>query len=103
AEAMAEYQRCFAMPGTIHASCEDYRAAAGIDLIHDEADLDQKITCPLLVLWGAKAPMHKHYDVLETWRDRAVAPEGHAIESGHFLAEENPTDTLAAFKKFFKC
>ncbi|HAJ21863.1 MAG TPA: alpha/beta hydrolase, partial [Rhodospirillaceae bacterium] len=39
----------------------------------------------------------------EAWRDRAVAPEGHAIESGHFLAEENPTDTLAAFKKFFKC
>lgn len=101
--AQAEYEAAFSNPAVIHASCEDYRAAAGIDLIHDEADLDQKITCPLLVLWGAKAPMHKHYDVLETWRDRAAAPEGHAIESGHFLAEENPTDTLAAFEKFFKC
>lgn len=101
--AQSEYEAAFSNPAVIHASCEDYRAAAGIDLIHDEADLDQKITCPLLVLWGAKAPMHKHYDVLETWRDRAVTPEGHAIESGHFLAEENPTDTLAAFKKFFKC
>ena len=101
--AQAEYEAAFSNPAVIHASCEDYRAGAGIDLIHDEADLDQKITCPLLVLWGAKAPMHTHYDVLETWRDRAVVPEGHAIESGHFLAEENPTDTLAAFEKFFKC
>ena len=35
--ALAEYVRCFT-PKTIHGSCEDYRAAAGIDLEHDEAD-----------------------------------------------------------------
>jgi haloacetate dehalogenase len=51
-EAMAEYERCFADPATIHSSCEDYRAAATIDLEHDEADEDARIACPLLVLWG---------------------------------------------------
>ncbi|MGH6912247.1 MAG: alpha/beta fold hydrolase, partial [Geminicoccales bacterium] len=51
-EALAEYERCFADPKVIHGSCEDYRAAATIDLVHDEADLDQKIQCPVLALWG---------------------------------------------------
>ncbi|MGE0718956.1 MAG: alpha/beta hydrolase, partial [Alphaproteobacteria bacterium] len=52
-EAMAEYLRCYLLPGTIHAICEDYRAAASIDLEHDEADLDRRIDCPMLALWGA--------------------------------------------------
>lgn len=99
--AQAEYEAAFSTPEVIHASCEDYRAGAGIDLIHDEADIDHRVTCPLLVLWGAKGAMHKHYDVLDCWRDRATAPQGHPIQSGHFLAEENPTDTLAAFNAFF--
>ncbi len=65
-EAMAEYIRCFSDPATIHASCEDYRAAATIDLEHDRSDLDRNVACPTLVLWGAKGLMGKSFDVLET-------------------------------------
>ena len=50
-EVVAEYVRCFCDPATIHATCEDYRAGASIDLVHDEADLDKKVSCPLLALW----------------------------------------------------
>src|SRR5450756_562880 len=61
-DAYAEYRRCFRDPATIHASCEDYRAAASIDLVHDEADMDRKIACPVLVLWGANGLVGKKYD-----------------------------------------
>ena len=100
-EAVAEYVRCFSAPATIHASCEDYRAAASIDLEHDEADLDKRIACPLLVLWGAKGFVGKAYDVLEVWREKADDVRGEAIAAGHFLPEENPDDTLAAMMAFF--
>ncbi|WP_421876901.1 alpha/beta fold hydrolase [Pacificispira sp.] len=99
--AMAEYKAAYGWPETIHATCEDYRAAATIDLEHDTADLDRRVGCPFLVLWGAKAPMHANYDVLDTWRNKAVDPTGHAVEAGHFLAEENPEQTLAAFNGHF--
>lgn len=99
--ALAEYEAAFARPETIHASCEDYRAAATIDLEHDEADIGRKIACPFQVLWGENGAMHRCYDVLETWRDRATDLRGHAIASGHFLAEENPEATLRAFQDFF--
>jgi haloacetate dehalogenase len=61
--AFAEYLRCYRNPETIHASCEDYRAAASIDLLHDEADMHRQVECPLLALWGEHAPMHRLYDV----------------------------------------
>lgn len=100
-KALAEYQRCFANPATIHASCEDYRAAATIDLVHDEADLGRKIACPLLVLWGAKGFVAKHYDVLATWRERADTVVGRALPSGHFLPEEAPEATMIELHRFF--
>jgi haloacetate dehalogenase len=100
--AMAEYERCFADPATIHATCEDYRAAATIDLAHDEADLERKIRCPLLVLWGEQGLMHRHFDVLATWREKADgAIEGQALPCGHFLAEERPEETHDALLRFF--
>jgi len=99
--AMAEYLRCFADPATIHASCEDYRAAASIDLAHDEADLDVKVVAPLLVLWGARGLMERHYDVRATWRERAADVRGQALDCGHFLPEERPQETLAALRDFF--
>lgn len=99
--ALADYEAAFHDPAVIHGSCEDYRAAAGIDLEDDSVDIDRRIACPLLVLWGARAPMHTHYDVLETWRERAVTLEGHPLDCGHFLAEEAPEATLAAFERFF--
>jgi haloacetate dehalogenase len=101
-EAMSEYLRCFRDPATIHASCEDYRAAATIDLEHDEADFDRRIDCPLLVLWGAKGLMHKCYDVLDTWRTKTVDVRGRALDCGHFLAEEAPEATLAELLDFFE-
>jgi len=92
-EAFAEYLRASTLPGSIHAACEDYRAGATIDLIHDAADLDHKISCPLLVLWGARGAWPKLYDVLDTWRERASNVSGKEVPSGHFIAEEIP-DTL---------
>ncbi len=101
AAAVAEYVRCFSDPAAIHATCEDYRAAATIDLAHDEADLGRKITCPLLVLWGGKGFIARQYDVLGVWRERAVDVRGHALPCGHFLPEEAPEATFAALDAFF--
>ncbi len=95
AAAWAEYVRCFDT-AAIHASCEDYRAAATIDLEHDEADLDTKVACPVLALWGAKGAIEKHYDALAAWRESATDVEGQALPCGHYLAEEAPEETLAA-------
>lgn len=101
-EARAEYERCFLDPATIHASCEDYRAAAGIDLEHDRADEDARIACPLLVLWGENGLMHRHFDVLATWREKAAGPVvGKALACGHYLPEEAPEATLAELRVFF--
>ncbi len=100
-EAFTEYLRCFNDPATIHASCEDYRAAASIDLAHDEADLGRTVACPLLALWGQKAVMHRLYDVLACWRERAADVRGRALPCGHYLPEEAPGETLAEFVAFF--
>jgi haloacetate dehalogenase len=100
-EAVGEYVRCFKNPATIHASCEDYRAAASIDLEHDRADLDRKVDCPLLVLWGAKGRVAKAYDVLAVWRERASDVRGRALPSGHFVPEEAPVETTDALAGFF--
>jgi haloacetate dehalogenase len=98
--ALDEYKRCFRDPAAIHASCEDYRAAATIDLVHDRADLDRRIRCPLLVLWGAHGLVGRLYDVLGLWRERASDVTGRSIDCGHYLAEEAPADTLAALQAF---
>ncbi len=99
-EAYAEYRRCFSDPATIHAACEDYRAAASIDLQHDEADMDKKISCPVLVLWGANGLVGRKYDVLSVWKERAKRVSGKALPGGHWLAEELPDQTLAEIKSF---
>ena len=100
AEALAEYKRCFRDPATIHATCEDYRAAAGIDLEHDRADLARKIACPLLVLWGAGGVIERTYDTLAVWRARAEDASGWALPCGHFLPEEAPEEPLAELVAF---
>lgn len=100
-DAMAEYIRCFKDPKTIHGSCEDYRAGASVDLVHDEADMERKIECPLLALWGENGLVHRAYDVLACWRERAVDVQGKALPCGHFLPEEAPKETLAELTAFF--
>jgi len=100
-EAMAEYLRCFRDPACIHATCEDYRAAASIDLEHDEADLDHKIDCPLLTLWGDRGLVGRHYDVLSVWRQRAANVQSSALPCGHYVPEEAPEETLEALNAFF--
>ncbi len=99
--AFAEYLRCFRDPATIHASCEDYRAAASIDLVHDEADLDRRVACPLLALWGEKGAMHRLYDVAACWRERADDVRGKALPCGHYLPEEAPDQTADELIAFF--
>jgi haloacetate dehalogenase len=100
-EAFAEYLRAFQLPGAIHASCEDYRAGATIDLDHDAADLDHKISCPLLVLWGARGAWPKLYDVLEVWKERGSNVTGREMPTGHFIAEEKPDMLLEELTRFF--
>jgi len=98
--ALAEYARCFRDPAVVHATCEDYRAAASIDLEHDEADMHRRVECPLLALWGAKGLMERHFDVLATWRERCRDVRGRALPCGHFLPEEAPEETAAALGAF---
>ncbi|HJY89536.1 MAG TPA: alpha/beta hydrolase [Candidatus Acidoferrum sp.] len=105
AEARKEYKRCFCTPEAIHASCEDFRAAAEIDLEMDEADekAGRKIEAPVLALWGAKGAVGKLWNVLEVWRQRASSPvEGRALDAGHYLAEEQSEEVLQEFLRFFR-
>ncbi len=104
-EARADYLAALREPGTLHGICEDYRAAATIDLVHDRASraAGEKLRCPLLALWGAKGKIGQWYAPLEVWRaysDAEVA--GHAVNSGHYLAEEAPAEVLAALEEFLE-
>ena len=92
---LREYLRCYRDPATIHAICEDYRAAAGIDLEHDAADAGRKVAAPLLALWGARGTVGALYDVLATWREKALDVRGRALDCGHTLQEERPRETAA--------
>ncbi|KEA64116.1 Alpha/beta hydrolase fold [Marinobacterium lacunae] len=98
--AVAEYCRCFGSADAIHASCEDYRAAAMIDLEHDRADRPRKLECPVLVLWGNKGFVHRTYDLLEVWREYAQEVRGGALNCGHFLPEEAPDEVIDALNGF---
>jgi haloacetate dehalogenase len=100
-EAFAEYLRCYRNPETIHASCEDYRAAASIDLEHDGADMQRKVSCPLLALWAERAPMHRLYDVAATWKERATTVTGKSLPGSHYFAEEIPELVADELRRFF--
>ena len=100
-EAWAEYARCFT-PGMVHASCEDYRAAASIDLEHDRADRANglRVLCPLLALWGANGVIERCFRPIEEWKRVADDVRGKALPSGHYIPEEVPellVDELETF------
>jgi len=98
---VAEYRRCYRDPATRHAICEDYRAAASIDLDHDAADRDRRIEAPLLLLWGAQGTVGELFDVMESWRSKASDIRGHALPCGHSPQEEVPDLLLAELDGFF--
>jgi haloacetate dehalogenase len=100
-EAMAEYIRC-CNAANIHAVCEDYRAAVGIDLDHDRADLDRKIEMPMLVLWGERSHVNRSYKPIEAWQARAANVNGKVLPCGHYPAEQVPDETYAELRAFFQ-
>jgi haloacetate dehalogenase len=102
-EVVAEYIRCFSPPQAVHAACEDYRAAATIDLEHDRADRAQgrRVACPLLALWGARGFIGRTYDVRGVWRQYATHVEGRALDCGHYLPEEQPAAVIDELSAFF--
>ncbi len=94
--ALAEYSRAISLPGTAHGMCEDYRAAAGIDLDHDRADREQglRLKLPLMVLWGAEGVVHRCFRPLDEWRRVAEDVRGEALPCGHYIPEEAPEALL---------
>ncbi|MVW71404.1 alpha/beta fold hydrolase [Bordetella sp. 15P40C-2] len=90
--ALAEYERCAALPGTATGICEDYRAAATIDLDHDREGRarGERLRMPLRVFWGERGAVGRNFDVLELWRAIADDVDGRALPGAHYLAEEVP-------------
>jgi haloacetate dehalogenase len=102
ARALAEYVRCIELPGTAHGLCEDYRASAGIDLVHDQLDLDDKnfVKQPLLVLWGEQGVVHQCFEPLNEWSKLAQNVQGKALPCGHYIPEEAPELLLQQVQLF---
>ncbi len=101
-EPFAEFLRTFKNPATVHAMCEDYRAGASIDLEHDQADMNRKIACPLLVLWGAQGNVGRLFDPMAIWRERASDVRGRAMPSGHNIQLDAPEQLLAEVRAFLR-
>ncbi|WP_411883611.1 alpha/beta fold hydrolase [Polaromonas sp. YR568] len=102
--ALAEYERCAQIPGTATGICEDYRASATVDLLHDRADVAAclRLPQPLRVLWGEHGTVGQCFKVLDLWRERAQDVSGMSLPCGHYIAEEAPTLLLAQAFEFFK-
>jgi haloacetate dehalogenase len=94
--------KAFKDPKAIHASCEDYRAAGTIDLVHDRRDLHKKLRMPVMALWGKRGVIHKMFNCLEDWREVAENVSGRAIDCGHFIPEEAPAKTLSEIRRFLR-
>jgi haloacetate dehalogenase len=101
------YLRALRRPETVHAICEEYRAAATLDVQHDAADrrAGRRIRCPVLALWSARGPVGAWYGdaggPLGIWRAWADDVRGQALAGGHFFPEELPDETAAALTGFF--
>ncbi len=103
-DALAEYERCIALPLTARSICSDYRASAGIDLAHDAHDRDagNHLAVPLRVLWAAHGAVGQNFDVLSLWKDISHSDvSGHSVDCGHYLAEEQPDIILQEMMRFF--
>ncbi len=100
--AQLEYRRRNGTPEGVHAMCEDYRAGASIDLVHDEADRARRIACPLHVLWAENGAMDRLYDVLAIWREYAANVTGKGMPGGHNMQEGAPAEVLAELRSFLR-
>ncbi len=102
--ALQAYLQAFRDPQNVHASCEDYRAAATIDIEHDDNDdkNGRQISCPLLVLWGQDGVIESCFDALDLWRKRATQVQGKSLPGGHYLAEQHPELVLKELVQFLK-
>ena len=102
----AEYTETYRDPARVHAICEEYRAAATLDIEHDNKDRDEsrRITCPMLHLWSSGGPLDTFYEQdggsLGIWRKWADHVEGEAVKGGHFFPEENPAETTEILTRF---
>ena len=101
-EMVAEYRRCWRHPDMIHGSCSDYRAAASIDLEHDDADIDKKVSCRTLAFWGAKGAMQMNFDIGAEWRKRCLHVSTASLPGGHFFIDQFPTETAQLLAEFLK-
>lgn len=101
AAAFEHYLSAMRDPEAVRASCDDYRAAATLDIAHDDADGDQRLACPLRVLWGQHGVIEACFDPLELWRRRAEQVDGRAVPGGHYLAEECPALIADEILSFF--
>ena len=100
AGALDAYRAGWRKPETIHAMCNDYRAAIDVDFHHDAADLTRKVNCPAMVLYGADGPMARRFDVGATWADRLADYEAAPIAGGHFFPDQNAAQTRDALLRF---
>jgi haloacetate dehalogenase len=99
--AQVEYRRRNGTPEGVHSMCEDYRAGASIDLVHDGADFGKKlIRCPVNTLWAEGGAMDKIYDVLAIWKGYAKRLEGKGMPGGHNMQEGAPKELLAELHRF---
>jgi haloacetate dehalogenase len=95
--ALAEYIRCLSASGAARGLCEDYRAAASVDLDHDREDRARglRLAMPVLALWGRQGAVHRCFKPLEEWRQVALDVVGRPLPCGHYIPEEAPGDLLA--------
>jgi haloacetate dehalogenase len=99
-DVLAQYRRCWRDPAMIHGSCCDYRAAATIDLEHDQADVDRQVTCPTLAFWGSEGAMHQVFDMAAVWEQRCSDLRTATLPGAHFFVDQFPEETAAILLDF---
>ena len=99
-EEIAAYRHAWRDPATIAGMTQDYRAAMFVDFALDAADLDRRIECPALVLYGADGAMARHFDMAAAWSSRLADMRVQSIAGGHFFVDQNPADTILALRAF---
>ena len=101
-EMLADYRRAWRDPASIHGSCSDYRAAATIDLEHDQADIERRVTCPTLVFYGSTGQMARLFDIPQEWRKRCAQPQEASLPGGHFFVDQFPREVVLTLREFLQ-